>query len=152
MSSITPNNPSLKPETYSIEQLADFSDLPERTIRYYIHRGLVSRPEGAKRGSYYLLTHLEELLQVKKWVAAGMSLERVAALLRGDLLVSPSNPIVPAPTVITRRDIAVYGIGDGIELHIDATHCSLTPLMISRLLQTLETTLNTGDDALSTKE
>lgn len=152
MSSFTPQNQSVTPETYTLDQLAEFSDLPVRTIRYYIQRGMVSRPEGAKKGAHYHISHLEQLLQIRKWVSAGMSLDRVAVLLRGEIPAEPVNPISPSPTVITRHDISVYTLGDGINLHIDPIRCPLSPLQISHLLQALEATLNAGNEALSTKE
>lgn len=68
--------------TYSLDDLAERSDTPARTIRYYIQRGLVDRPCGEKRGAYYTGAHLRQLLQIRRWVGAGMSLQRIAALLQ----------------------------------------------------------------------
>lgn len=68
--------------TYSLEDLAERSDTPARTIRYYIQRGLVSRPVGEKRGAHYTAEHLGQLLQIRRWVAAGMSLQRIGELMQ----------------------------------------------------------------------
>lgn len=147
MSTTTPHEPPCPVETYTLDQLADMADLPVRTIRYYIQRGLVSRPEGEKKGAYYLRTHLEQLLQIRKWVGAGMSLDRAAALLHGEPDKAPSRGSNPAHVPITRREVSVYSLADGLELVIDPLRCSLPPADISRLLKLLETTLTPGASA-----
>jgi hypothetical protein len=35
---------------FSIDQIAALTELPRRTVRYYIQTGLVDRPEGSARG------------------------------------------------------------------------------------------------------
>lgn len=66
---------------YSMQQLTEISELPKRTIRYYIQKGLVNRPNGAKKSASYTSLHLEQLLKIKMWKAAGINLERIAHLL-----------------------------------------------------------------------
>lgn len=77
--------------TYSLDDLAERSETPARTIRYYIQRGLVSRPVGEKRGAHYTPGHLRQLLQIRKWVGAGLSLQRIAGLLQEEGLAAGSG-------------------------------------------------------------
>ena len=64
-------------QTYSLQELAALVELPERTVRYYIQLGLVDRPEGETRAARYGERHLEQLLEIRKWQRAGLSLERI---------------------------------------------------------------------------
>ena len=54
------------PSKFSLEELSRLTGVSRRTIRYYIQRGLVTPPEGEKRGSFYTTNHLEQLLRVKR--------------------------------------------------------------------------------------
>ena len=67
-------------ERYSIDELSVLAGLTPRTVRYYIAEGLVDRPLGEKRGAHYVRRHLEQLLLVRRWTDAGLSLERVREL------------------------------------------------------------------------
>jgi DNA-binding transcriptional MerR regulator len=69
--------------SYSIDELAALAELPRRTVRYYIQQGLVDRPIGEKRAAYYTATHLEQLLTIRKWQHAGLSLDRIREILAG---------------------------------------------------------------------
>ena len=69
-------------QTLSLEQLATLTGVPARTIRYYIARGLLDRPQGEKRGAYYEPRHAEQLAAIRRWQESGLSLERVAELLQ----------------------------------------------------------------------
>ena len=127
-------------EVFSLENLSVRSDVPVRTIRYYIQRGLVSRPEGEKKGSYYLRKHLNQLLQIRKWVAAGMSLDRIA------MLMSPSDVPAPHPqeaptTIPIVRNLRAYALAPGIELVIDSSLNTLSDAAIKRLLALCESNL-----------
>ena len=68
-------------QTFALDELATLADLPRRTVRYYIQIGLVDRPEGAARGAFYTRRHLEQLLLVRKWQLAGLSLERPVVVI-----------------------------------------------------------------------
>jgi DNA-binding transcriptional MerR regulator len=59
---------------YNIDDLARESGLNRRTVRYYIHRGLLQRPCGSKRGSYYTDKHLNRLLMINKLASQGVPL------------------------------------------------------------------------------
>lgn len=138
-------------ETYSLDQLSEMTDVPVRTIRYYIQRGLVSRPEGEKKGAYYTRSHLEQLLQIRKWVGAGMSLDRASALLHGEASATPP-PSSTGLQPLVRREVSVYSLADGLELVIDPLRCALSPTDIAHLLQLLQAQLASGHSAHSLQE
>jgi len=107
----------------SFEALASLSGLPGRTVRYYIQRGLVDRPSGNGRGAHYTGRHLEQLLQVRKWTEAGLSLDRIAAL--------GSMPDLPPLQRRAVGEIAVRShvrVAEGIDLVISPDETvGLTP-------------------------
>jgi DNA-binding transcriptional MerR regulator len=80
--------------SYSIDELAALAELPRRTVRYYIQQGLVDRPIGEKRAAYYTAVHLEQLLTIRKWQHAGLSLDRIREILAGPdaTLMPPARP------------------------------------------------------------
>lgn len=71
-----------EPKTFTLDEIATLSELPRRTVRYYIQSGLIDRPQGVGKGAYYTQRHVEQLLLVRKWQLAGLSLERIGELLR----------------------------------------------------------------------
>lgn len=121
--------------TYSLDDLAERSDTPARTIRYYIQRGLVSRPVGEKRGAHYTAEHLQQLLQIRKWVGAGLSLQRIGELMQG---ASPAayesttdHPEASKPSLTLKHH---HPVAPGIELVIDPAQRHLTPAQAEGLL------------------
>jgi len=69
--------------TFTLDALCTLAGLPKRTVRYYIQIGLVDRPEGETRGARYHHRHLEQLLAIRRWTQAGLSLERIRELSTG---------------------------------------------------------------------
>lgn len=119
-------------EKFTLDELCNLVSLPKRTIRFYIQQDLVDRPEGAKRGSYYVRRHLDQLLEIQKWQNAGLSLDRIRELLSGNEGEGPLPPI-------KRRkpgDVEVWShivIRDGVELHIESQQSELTPSQVRKL-------------------
>ena len=115
--------PQSPPERFSIEELSTLAGVTPRTVRYYIAEGLVDRPEGVKRGSHYVRRHLEQLLVIRRWTDAGVSLERVRELLAG----APEDPAFrrapPGAVEVWSR----VTIADGLEVHIEPGRSGLTP-------------------------
>lgn len=110
--------------TYSFEELCSLAALPERTVRFYIQKGLVPPPHGKKRGAWYDELHLERLLTIRRWQRAGLSLERIAEIIAGADSDIPESPH-PQP-----GSVAVWSrllVRDGIELHIEPHRAGLSP-------------------------
>ncbi|MCX9157789.1 helix-turn-helix domain-containing protein [Niveibacterium sp. 24ML] len=114
----------------SLDELAQLVSLPPRTVRYYIQRGLVSRPHGERRGAWYDQSHLDQLLQIRRWTEAGLSLERIAELLGGGALDVPEAPRRAGQVSVWSR---VY-LGPGLELHLDPHEAGLSPEQVRALV------------------
>ncbi len=107
----------------SIDQVAALAGLTTRTVRYYLQQGLVSRPEGAKRGAYYLQRHVEELLLLRRWADAGLSLDRIRELRAG-------AADEPPPRAVRAGSVEVWSrvtLADGLEVQIEPGRAGLTP-------------------------
>lgn len=109
--------------TFQLSELCARVDLPIRTVRYYIQEGLVDRPEGETRAARYGQRHLEQLLLIKKWTAAGLSLQRIRELLRGETADVPERPRTRGTLEVLSR----LHIADGVELLIDPARAGLSP-------------------------
>lgn len=114
----------------SIEQLASAAGLPLRTVRFYIQKGLVPRPSGSTRGASYGPVHLEALLRIKNWSAAGLSLQRIA-----ELLLEPDLPPPPRrqPGAVEVR--THVHLDEGLELVIAPDRASLNPEQLRTLIR-----------------
>jgi DNA-binding transcriptional MerR regulator len=122
----TPPDPS-----YSLDELAALAGLTRRTVRYYIQLGLVGRPIGETRAAYYTADHLEQLLAVVKFSNHGLSLDRIAQLLRGPPMPPPAEP----PRVGTVEVRSHLTLAEGVELVIEPGRAELTPGQVRRLFQ-----------------
>ncbi len=111
------------PQTRSLDELAALVDLPKRTVRYYIQLGLVDRPEGETRAARYGPRHAEQLLQVRKWSDAGVSLERIRELLSGEAPPVPPRPRAAGTVELWSRLV----IADGLELSMEPGRAGLSP-------------------------
>jgi len=117
---------------YSLDELSALVELPRRTVRYYIQLGLVDRPEGETRAARYTASHVDQLLMVKKWTLAGLSLERIR-----EMKEAGPEPSLPLPT---RRpgSVEVWShllIDEGVELLIEPTRAGLAPEQVRQLLR-----------------
>lgn len=110
-------------EKLSIDQLASLTGLTARTVRYYIQQDLVSRPHGAKRGAYYERRHVEQLLLIRRWTEAGLSLERVRELIAGAPEDPPRRAAPPGAVEVWSR----VTIADGLEVHLEPGRAGLSP-------------------------
>ncbi len=109
----------------AIDELCALVDLPRRTVRYYIQEGLVDRPAGAKRGAYYTRRHLEQLMTIRTWQRAGLSLERIRELVSGG--GETSSPL-PPPRARRPGDVTLrthITLAPGVELVIDPQEAGL---------------------------
>ncbi len=120
---------------FTLDELAGLVDLPRRTIRYYIQIGLVDKPEGLGRGAHYVQQHLEQLLEIRKWQQAGLSLERIRELLHtADGLDGP----IPPPLPRRRGSVEVWShlmVDEGVELILEPGRAGLTPEQVRALAE-----------------
>jgi DNA-binding transcriptional MerR regulator len=61
----------------SLAELATESGVPERTIRYYIARGLIGGPARSGRGAVYTGEHLERLQEIRRQQRQGLTLAEI---------------------------------------------------------------------------
>jgi DNA-binding transcriptional MerR regulator len=117
-----PKRPETAIRTYSLDELCALAELPRRTVRYYIQLGLVDRPVGETRAAHYTSHHLEQLLQIRKWTQAGVSLERVRELLNG-----APPPVPPRPRASGTVEVWSHlVVADGIEITLEPSRARLT--------------------------
>lgn len=109
---------------FSLQQLVELTALPMRTIRYYIQLGLVDRPEGERRTAHYTQQHLHQLLSIKQWTDAGVSLERVGMLLRNPVQALLNAPMLQAPGSI--QLIRQITLAPGLTINIDASKTAIS--------------------------
>jgi DNA-binding transcriptional MerR regulator len=138
-----PSTPS-----YPLTDLCVLADLPPRTIRYYVQIGLVDRPQGETRAARYGATHLEQLLLIKKWTAAGLSLDRIRELLHGEeAAVPPRSRSIGSVEVRSHLMVA-----DGVDVVIEPGRAGLSPEQVRHFIKGVMAVFAqvTGADAAST--
>ena len=116
----------------NLEQLSEQAQVPGRTIRYYLQRGLLPAPEGEKRGAYYTEAHLAELLRIRQWQEAGLSLDAIAGLLQA----KSEPPMAPArPGAVEVRSHLI--VADGLEMVVAPERAGLTQAQLRSLFRTV---------------
>lgn len=120
-----------KTQTYTMDELCALVGFSPRTVRFYIQQELVERPRGAKRGSYYDQQHLTQLLEIKRWQDAGLSLDRIRQLLRQaeDGSFIPAAPLQPGHIEVWSH----IHLDKGIELMVSPLEANLTPEQVADL-------------------
>ena len=122
--------------TLNFEELCTTVEMPPRKVRYYIQMGLVDRPDGLNKGAKYTTRHIEQLLSVKKWQAAGLSLERIRELLHGDVSDLPPQKKASGSIEIWSRLL----VAPGIELNVEAGTAGLSPEELRSFFRTVMAT------------
>jgi len=111
-------------KTFTLDEIAALAELPRRTVRYYIQSELIDRPQGVGKGAYYTQHHVEQLLLVRKWQLAGLSLERIGELLKQQA----AGPLPPTPRRAGTVEVWSHlVVADGVELTLEPGRAGLTP-------------------------
>ena len=116
---------------YPLADLCVLAGMSVRTVRYYMQLGLVDRPQGETRAARYGTRHLEQLLQIRKWSEAGISLERIRELLHGE--VAPVAARMPRPGSLEVRSHLL--VADGVEVSIEPSRAGLSPEQVRQLVR-----------------
>jgi DNA-binding transcriptional MerR regulator len=117
--------------TFSLDELCALAELPIRTVRYYIQIGLLDRPIGETRAAYYTSRHLDQLLQIRKWTQAGVSLERIHELLAGE-----APPVPPRPRGAGTIEVWSHMVvADGLEITLEPGRAGLSPEQVRKFFQ-----------------
>jgi DNA-binding transcriptional MerR regulator len=117
-------------QQFSLSELCVLTDLSVRTVRYYVQTGLVDRPDGGTKGAKYGARHLEQLLLTKKWSAAGVSLERIKELLRGEQAAIPPKARKAGSVEVCSH---LY-VADGVELVVEPSRAGLSPEQVRQFI------------------
>ena len=111
------------PDQHTLSELCVLADLPVRTVRYYVQNGLVDKPLGETRAARYGAKQLEQVLLIKKWTAAGVSLDRIRELLQGE--------DAPVPARVRKAgSVEVWShlyVEDGLEVVIEPGRAQMSP-------------------------
>lgn len=118
---------------FSLQQLGEKADVSERSIRFYIQKGLLPRPQGGTRGAFYTEGHLAELLRIRQWQQSGLSLDAI-----GDLLAAKREaPLAPARAgAVEVRSHLI--IADGLELQVAPERAGLTQAQLRQLFHAVQ--------------
>lgn len=123
-------------KTFMLENLCALVEMNKRKVRFYIQKGLVDRPEGTGKGAHYTHRHLEQLLTIRKWKEAGLSLDRIEELLGEENQDNGSVKPLPPPRPRKPGSVEVWShlhIRDGVELHIEPQRSGMNPDQIRAL-------------------
>lgn len=111
-------------QRHTIDELSTLVELPLRTVRYYIQLGLVDRPIGEKKAAYYTAAHVDQLLTIRKWQSAGLSLERIR-----EILAAPEAGLLPPPRPRGAGTVEVWShlvVADGLEITLEPGRSGLS--------------------------
>ncbi len=132
-----------KEKEWTLRELAAETGVPERTIRFYISRGLVDPPLRGGRGAAYGASHKARLEEVRKLQAKGLMLAEIArvvsaeqreesapeeALLERKLVESPP---APSSALAAPEDWRAYGVAGDVIVMLRA---GAAPWRMRRLL------------------
>lgn len=118
-------------QTYTLDALCALTDLPKRTIRYYMQIGLVDRPAGETRAAQYAMKHLDQLLQIRKLTNAGISLDRIRDLLQGEVPPVPLRQRAPGSIEVCSHLM----VADGIDIVIEPGRAQLSPEQVRAFIR-----------------
>ena len=111
--------------------LATLASVPTRSVRFYIAQGLLDRPFGAKRGAWYADRHQQQLLLIRRWTDAGLSLDRVRELQAGSPEDAPPRPVKPGMVEVWNR----VTLTDGVEVQLEPGRTGMTPEQVRAFIQ-----------------
>ena len=139
-------------KTYTLDELSALTGITKRNVRYYMQKGLVDRPGGTGKGSYYTQAHLDQLQETRKWKQAGLSLDRIHEIVRG-VVKSSKKPLPP----VRRGENGTFEVWNrstiaaGVELHIDPVRSGLSREQAKSLIEKMRQLYaekKTGGDAV----
>jgi len=119
-----------KSQRFTLDAICALVEMNKRKVRFYIQKELMDRPEGIGKGAFYTHKHLEQLLSIRKWKDAGLTLDRIQEILGGEKNTYHSNKPIPPPLLKKRGSVEVWShlhVDEGFELHIEPSRAGLSP-------------------------
>lgn len=128
--------------THTVQELAEITGVPVRTIRYYQTMGLLPAPEIRNRKALYSHEHVEQVQRIRR-EKASISLTKMSA----DLQTASSKRLktTPRQPVGLVEDIKRFTVCDGIELLISTDRAGLTGEALQRFFSEVTMMANTFD-------
>ncbi|MGB9602278.1 MAG: helix-turn-helix domain-containing protein [Verrucomicrobiia bacterium] len=140
-------------KTFSLTELAAAVNVPERTIRFYITKGLLPPPVSRGRKAYYSDEHKQIISQIKDLQSRGLTLSEIAGYLaisrqretssiekptgyylsKNECIGRNLKELSPIPEISTWY---VYKIGDDINVHIKS---GVSAWRIRKIINVLKT-------------
>ncbi len=105
----------------NLAQLAMRAEIPARTIRFYIARGLLPGPRLAGRGAEYDQAHLDRIREIRALQAQGMTLAEIAAA---------GAPEAEQPALPAARPMLRFALGEEAEVYVRG---DLAPWRLNRI-------------------
>ena len=125
---------------YSLEDLEALTGIAKRTIRFYIQKGLVEAPFGARKTPQYTEQHLTQLYQIKLYKESGLNLRKISDLLNKSDENTHTRPSVQAGSISLVSKIHLV---PGVNLEIDQNEAELTDTQLRKLAAAITETINT---------
>lgn len=132
-------------ENYSIQDLCDQTDLPRRTIHFYIQQEIIPPPCGAGLGAYYTEEHLKKLKLIPQLRSQGLRLDDIRKKfaispheeidrMYADLVAGiPQSSFSPKPSTLPQKYLH-YQISDQITLVVPDNLDFSTTKKVSEIL------------------
>ena len=95
--------------------------------------GLVDRLIGETRAARYTATQLDQLIRVMRLASAGISLERIGEVMRGEPAPIPARTLRPGDVQVCSQ---VF-IALGVEIQIDPDVAGLSPEMLRDFVKSI---------------
>jgi DNA-binding transcriptional MerR regulator len=122
----------------SLEALAAESGFTERTIRYYISRGLLEGPARGGRGAFYTREHLAHLREIQRKQQQGLTLSEIERLAS----TTGAATRLPEPQAWW-----AYPIADDIVVHVKAGSSPWRQHQVKSILERLTRELSSRDES-----
>lgn len=99
--------PAETPRELTLAELSAESGVPERTIRFYISRGILDGPARGGRGALYSSAHRKRLQEIRRKQAVGLTLAEI------ERETGERNPQLPQP-----EGFWVYEVAPDVSVHV----------------------------------
>ena len=122
------------PTKLGIDDLCRLTGLTRRTVRFYIQKGLLEKPNGEKKGAWYSQGHLERLARIRQLSASGLSLDAVARQLDDGVDAGGNASAAMPGTVTVKSHITV---ARGLEVVVCPDLAQMRPEQLRKFIRLL---------------
>ena len=122
------------PTKLGIDDLCRLTGLTRRTVRFYIQKGLLEKPNGEKKGAWYSQEHLERLARIRQLSASGLSLDAVARQLDDTVDAGGNSPAAMPGTVTVKSHIT---LARGLEVVVCPDLAQMRPEQLRKFIRLL---------------